>query len=320
MVFCFGNNAIIRILMKTIADKIPNKSVFVVLGTLLIIIVALSAWWFTGFVDQKILALQEEVEERDERIAQMDAETKSSIKNLESLLLSTASSLESVLEQEQQKNNSLKAEFESITSTVGNLEKLSNTDPELLKKYSKVYFLNEHYVPITLKDIPSEYASNSATNFQLHADVLPYLEDLMEDASDDGLGLLVQSAYRSFSTQSTLKANYTMTYGSTAASRFSADQGYSEHQLGTTVDFTTFKSSPSLTGFDKTPEYEWLKNNAHKYGFVLSYPEGNTYYKFEPWHWRFVGRELAERLHDDNISFYDADQRTIDSYLASLFD
>ncbi|MFA6274340.1 MAG: D-alanyl-D-alanine carboxypeptidase family protein, partial [Candidatus Paceibacterota bacterium] len=80
------------------------------------------------------------------------------------------------------------------------------------------------------------------------------------------------------------------------------------------------KLNGSLIDFDKTPEYTWLLENAYKYGFIISYPAGNTYYKFEPWHWRFVGINLATKLHNDNVYFYDTDQRIIDSYLVSLFD
>jgi D-alanyl-D-alanine carboxypeptidase len=86
-----------------------------------------------------------------------------------------------------------------------------------------------------------------------------------------------------------LKSQYRVTYGAGTANSFSADQGYSEHQLGTTVDFTTPKVGGTLTGFDKTDSYKWLQNNAYKYGFILSYPSSNGYYIFEPWHWRFVG-------------------------------
>jgi len=60
--------------------------------------------------------------------------------------------------------------------------------------------------------------------------------------------------------------------------------------------------------------------NAHKYGFTLSYPEGNQYYVFEPWHWRFVGEDLARDLKRDERHFYDLDQRAIDGYLLEIFD
>ncbi len=98
------------------------------------------------------------------------------------------------------------------------------------------------------------------------------------------------------------------------------DQGYSEHQLGTTVDFTTSDIGTSFSGFEQTQAYQWLLDNAYKYGFTLSYPQGNTYYQFEPWHWRFVGKDLAERLHEEGISFYDLSQREINQYLVFLFD
>jgi D-alanyl-D-alanine carboxypeptidase len=149
---------------------------------------------------------------------------------------------------------------------------------------------------------------------------LPYLTDLIDDANKNNLELQVLSGYRSFSTQSSLKATYSFIYGAGTANRFSADQGYSEHQLGTTVDFTTKKTLGSLEGFENTEEYKWLLENAHRYGFVISYPAGNAYYKFEPWHWRFVGTDLASRLYNDKVYFYDMDQRDIDTYLAFIFD
>ena len=109
-------------------------------------------------------------------------------------------------------------------------------------------------------------------------------------------------------------------YGSGTANSFSAEQGYSEHQLGTTVDFTTKSLSGKLGGFDKTAEYKWLTENAHKFGFTLSYPPNNSYYTFEPWHWRFVGGDLARYLYNRNLHFYDMAQRDIDEYLIDIFE
>ncbi len=228
-------------------------------------------------------------------------------------------SLAGELRREQQKNGKFESQLKDLSGTVGTLEKLAKTDPELLAKYSKVYFLNENYVPSRLTVIDAAYAFQEGRAYEIHADVDPFLEDLLDDAKEDGLDLKVASSYRSFANQASLKSGYTVKYGS-GANSFSADQGYSEHQLGTAVDFTTTTVGGTFAGFDKTEEYEWLTKNAWKYGFVLSYPKGNTYYQYEPWHWRFVGRDLAERLHDDDAWFYDLDQRTIDEYLAELFD
>jgi hypothetical protein len=63
-----------------------------------------------------------------------------------------------------------------------------------------------------------------------------------------------------------------------------------------------------------------MQKNAYKYGFVLSYPKGNVYYVFEPWHWRFVGEKLAADLNKSGDYFYDWDQRKIDTYLVNVFD
>ena len=223
------------------------------------------------------------------------------------------------LRSEKDKNDDFQSQIKDIAGTVGVLDKLSKTDKELLQKYSKVYFLNEHYVPESLKEIEDEWKYDESRDFSLHSKVMPYFKDMVEAAKDDDVNLWVVSAYRSFDTQAELKGDYTTTFGS-GANTFSADQGYSEHQLGTTIDFTTSGINGGLDGFDNTEAYNWLVRNAYKYGFTLSYPEENGYYIFEPWHWRFVGTDLADDLRRDNAHFYDWEQRKIDEYLVSIFD
>ncbi len=226
--------------------------------------------------------------------------------------------LENNLKDVKDANIQIQSQVETIASSVSVLEKLSKTDSELLKKYSKIYFLNENYKPLKLVDIDPKYLIQPNKPTQIHTDVWPHLQKMMDDANASGLDLKILSAFRSFETQASLKNAYSVTYGS-GANKFSADQGYSEHQLATAVDFNTTKRTSVLTGFEKTPEYEWLVNNAYKYGFVISYPKANKYYIFEPWHWRYVGIELATRIHTDNNYFYALDQRDIDSYLVNLF-
>ena len=208
----------------------------------------------------------------------------------------------------------------SISGAVGNLQKLAAVDPEILKKYSKVYFMNENYVPAHLTFIPSEYVYSSTRPEQFLSEANPYLVSLLTMAKHSGVTLFVKSGYRSFAEQKSIKSAYSVSYGSGTANTFSAEQGYSEHQLGTTVDLITSGLNGQLTSFDKTASYKWLLDNAFRYGFVLSYPKGNKFYVYEPWHWRFVGVKLATYLHDAKINFYDLDQREIDKYLASTFD
>lgn len=232
--------------------------------------------------------------------------------------------LSASLQEQSDKNDALEeklqGKLEDISGTVGDLEKLSKTDPELLKKYSKVFFLNEHYEPARLTQIPEAYVYNENRVERISAPVWPYLQSLLKAAEKEGVKLYVKSGFRSFEEQRNTKSSYSVTYGAGTANTFSADQGYSEHQLGTTVDLITTGLGGQLDGFDTTAAYTWLQNNAYKYGFVLSYPKDNAYYIFEPWHWRFVGEALAKELHRKGINFYDMDQRDIDTYLIKVFD
>jgi len=228
--------------------------------------------------------------------------------------------LEDDYRRERNRNKEFENQIKKISGTVSDLDKLSKTDKELLQKYSKVYFLNEHYIPESLSAIESKWLYNESVEKKVHSKVKPFLEKMLEDALDDGVEIWVVSAYRSFYEQRQLKGAYTITYG-VGANAFSADQGYSEHQLGTTLDFTTSGMGGGLyASFENTKAFKWLADNANKYGFTLSYPKNNAYYEYEPWHWRFVGEDLASDLHEDNAYFYDWEQRTIDSYLIKIFD
>ncbi|MAZ67359.1 hypothetical protein CL652_01140 [bacterium] len=205
------------------------------------------------------------------------------------------------------------------TQTVEDLKKLEESDGELLAKYSKVYFLNEHYYPENLTYLPNDLLI-SERNQQIKKEVLPFLTDMLAAMRSDGLSPRIVSAFRSFDYQGELKNSNVVTYGTSVASQFVADQGYSEHQLGTTVDIANPDTGAEMLGFDITEEYQWLLDNAYKYGFILSYPEDNSYYAFEPWHWRFVGIALATELNSKGKYFYDMLQRDINTYRINMFD
>ncbi|PJE64053.1 MAG: hypothetical protein COU90_04245 [Candidatus Ryanbacteria bacterium CG10_big_fil_rev_8_21_14_0_10_43_42] len=234
------------------------------------------------------------------------------------------SSLKNDIQTEKQKASIIQAELGKVSGSVTTLEKLTNTDKELLQKYSKVYFLNEHYIPARLSLIPAPYTFDVQVpkrEFQIHTSVWPHMKAMM-DAADAAIGedILIASAYRSFGTQARLKSSYVVSYGANTANQFSADQGYSEHQLGTTVDFTVGNKGADIDSFESTQTFRWLTQNAHTYGFTLSYDKNNSYYQYEPWHWRFVGIKLATDLFTKGKHFYDLEQREIDAYLVSIFD
>lgn len=274
------------------------------------IVIAFGAYGYFSSASQ-LKGVRSELATKENRIKELELSLENS-KN-ENMNLTDA------LIVEQSKMKLFEDQIKQITGAVSGLEKLSKTDPQLLQKYSKIYFLNEHYVPSDVKIINPEYLYNKDNSQLIHGGVVKHLDRMMNNAKSSNIDLKIVSAYRSFGTQSSLKSSYKVTYGS-GANKFSADQGYSEHQLGTTLDFTTSESGAAFTNFEKTDAYEWLKGNAYKFGFILSYPQNNDYYIFEPWHWRFVGVSLAIYLYENNISFYDLDQREIDKYLVQIFD
>jgi D-alanyl-D-alanine carboxypeptidase len=228
--------------------------------------------------------------------------------------------LNSTVQTQIDQTSALSDQFSQVNDTAIALDKLSKVDTQLLQKYSKVYFLNENYKPSSISDIPGQYGYDKTVDYQILEGVEPFLDKMFEKASDAGIDLKVISAYRSFDDQSILKSTYNVIYGSGTANQFSADQGYSEHQLGTTIDITTPDTGDNFDLFDGTEAYKWLSDNAYRYGFILSYPKDNSYYTYEPWHWRFVGVDLATRLHREDKNFYDLDQRKINNYLGVFFD
>ena len=235
------------------------------------------------------------------------------------LVTSENQNLSNMLTTEQKARFDLEQQKQANLKQIDTLTKLTTIDPELIKKYSKVYFLSENYVPAKLTDIPVDYLSDPTKPAQFLENAYPFFLSMLQNANASRVPLFVVSAYRSFDYQKTLKSDYKVIYGAGTANQFSADQGYSEHQLGTAVDFGTTNVGADLR-FEKSAAFKWLSDNAYKYGFVISYPKSNTYYEYEPWHWRFVGRQLAQDLHDQGKYFYEMDQRTIDTYLIKLFD
>ena len=162
-----------------------------------------------------------------------------------------------------------------------------------------LYKLPEDYAPDDLEPLTSLGVGTDAT--QLRSLVMPDLEALLSAAEAAGLGLEVQSAYRSYSYQERTFAYWTKQDGYEAALKSSARPGHSEHQLGTALDFRSADGPPAweLDDWAETPEGAWLKAHAAEFGFVMSYPKGKealTCYIYEPWHYRYVGREEAAAI------------------------
>lgn len=170
------------------------------------------------------------------------------------------------------------------------LFRMISKDLEYLLLVNKKFHLDSDYIPQGLIQIDDKLPTARSGMF-IRLSIFDELAMMIENAKSKNVNLRIISSYRSFETQQDVFYRWKNIYGFASASRFSAFPGASQHQLGTTIDFNSFEQE-----FDQTPEGEWLYDNSYKYGFVLSYPKDSedlTGYIYEPWHFRYIGREAA---------------------------
>ncbi|MBN2535200.1 MAG: M15 family metallopeptidase [Spirochaetales bacterium] len=162
---------------------------------------------------------------------------------------------------------------------------------ELFLLVDKNHPLPAAYVPgdlVPLKDYPVKI---TYTSMMVRQVIMNDLLAMISAAKEEGFELTIASAFRSYDTQKNLFNYWAKTVGIEQAKRESARPGYSQHQLGTTVDF-----HPIDTAFKDTKAGKWLLSYAREYGFSLSYPDGYeevTGYIYEPWHYRYIGKEAT---------------------------
>ena len=164
----------------------------------------------------------------------------------------------------------------------------------------------------TIYRLPADFAprkvvSTSKAGLQKGYEVIPaVIDDLraMHDASVDAdAEIAIRWAYRSYAEQQGAFGYWVNQSGEAAALKKSARPGHSEHQLGTAIDFRSADSLEPPWDYDDWATTEagtWMLANAWRFGFVLSYPKGKeaqTCYAYEPWHYRYVGRDLARQIH-----------------------
>lgn len=122
----------------------------------------------------------------------------------------------------------------------------------------------------------------------------------------DGINIYIASGFRSYQTQNRLYNNYVARDGKAKADTYSARPGHSEHQSGLAFDICSHdldgQNACINSNFDNTDQAKWLAQNAYKYGFILRYPKGKTNetgYKYESWHFRYVGTDLSTKLYNN---------------------
>lgn len=178
------------------------------------------------------------------------------------------------------------------------------TDPgDTLVLVNKTTSLDEDYVPDDLVwvDLPG------VRETQLRKEASVALIDLFAAATAKNLSLYCCSGYRSFQTQEELYAENVKSYGQKQADLVSAKPGQSEHQTGLAMDVTAESVNFDLTeSFGQSPEGQFIKDNAHLYGFIIRYPEDKTAitgYAYEPWHLRYVGKNAATAIYQKDLTF-----------------
>ena len=167
----------------------------------------------------------------------------------------------------------------------------------LLNKYNLV---SKSYKPKNLVQVSTEYAKE---NILLTEETKNQFILMAEAAKKENLTLYAISGYRDYTYQENLYNNYYSIDGN-KANEYSSKPGHSEHHTGLAIDISN--KTTSYEEFDKTEEFKWMQENAHKYGFILRYPEdktNETLYQYEPWHYRYVGIKISTYIKKHNISF-----------------
>ena len=215
----------------------------------------------------------------------------------------------------------------------------TNLDPAYLLLANKQYALDTNYVPVSLTTLTCAILQGER-EYKLDSRAAKALYAMLAEMQAAGISdIMVASAYRSYDYQVNLynqylelersgisedarrvfgqdyiKANYldkkifrlSLEDARTVVQSYSALPGQSEHQTGLCVDFAAGEEKDHLTeAFELTAAFQWLSQNAHKFGFILRYPrdkESITGYTYEPWHYRFVGREAATDIFVGNMT------------------
>jgi len=175
--------------------------------------------------------------------------------------------------------------------------KYLNTNYLIVNKYNK---LPSNYIPNNLIKL-TEFAKS---NLYLDKECYEAFKLMAKDAMLNNLNLRIISAYRSYEYQNNLYNKYLKEDKKEVVDTYSARPGHSEHQTGLAVDIDNIYNS--YTNFENTKEFNWVKDNCYKYGFILRYPkekEHITGYMYEPWHYRYVGTKISTYMQKNNLTY-----------------
>ncbi len=188
---------------------------------------------------------------------------------------------------------------ESYTTTVDK----ESSSPLLVNKYNKV---SEEFEPKKLVTIEGKYVATQATTDAYH--------DMIDDMEELGMKIYIVSSYRSIDYQENLYNYYLKNDSKEEVDTYSSRPGYSEHHTGRALDISQVVNN--LNVFEGSDEAGWVYENCYKYGFIVRYKDNQTDvtgYIFEPWHITYVGKEIAQTMHDESIE-------TLEEYVVKYVD
>jgi len=227
------------------------------------------------------------------------------IENISSYLKYDFSKLENIDRYIKYKNNhDIEYELAVIYVNIG-LDKEYYKDPTLTSKFSydmlinKYHGVSESFIPENIVDVPNKYGNNEKLNEETLNSFIKMSNDCK---ASTGYQLFVNSGYRDYESQEKTYNSYLKLYGKKYTEDYVTHPGYSEHQTGLAVDI----KAESNTVFANSKESKWVLENAYKYGFIIRYKkeyENITGVKYESWHYRYVGLEIAKYIHDNPMSY-----------------
>lgn len=241
----------------------------------------------------KIPFINEKPEEKAEKNPHLREKNEQTKENYGSNISGDGSSIE------------LEAAFFNEIKEVNGVKEIVNAD-NILALVNKEFALPGTYIPDDLvrPDVPFSFGDQDIEKSYLRKDAAKALEKMFSVAKQEDINLFAVSGYRSYKRQESLFNNEIGKVGKDKALEAVANPGNSEHQTGLAMDISSESVQYLLTEeYGETKEGKWLKENAHRFGFILRYPkekEDITGYQYEPWHFRYVGEKNAQIIYKNN--------------------
>lgn len=196
----------------------------------------------------------------------------------------------------------------SIINTEANIDWMDNeretdTSKEELMLVNRMYGLDSKYTPEDIITIPIKYAYSG---IKIKNSILDSIISLIDAAKEEGYTFVVSYGYRTYKEQKKLYDSYANSYGKASADEYVARPGHSEYETGLSFDLEPYKDMSKVKNIKELEEYSWLRDNAHKYGFIFRFESDKEYltgFSEDPWRLRYVGVDAAEMMYNEKICF-----------------